>query len=138
MEVALYAASCTFPPLSKSIVIFYYTCCNTPNEECNEFTDSFLRYCAGATHLLSKKRRSGANLLATLCPISPGRDLNLKTSRVRNECVTARLPGQYQTEMVTLNCLIQGRGNVAKVWIEPMKIRVRVLAGVRNETIYTG
>ena len=36
------------------------------------------RHCTGATQLLSKKCRSGGELLATLCSIWPARDLNLR------------------------------------------------------------
>ena len=36
------------------------------------------RHRARATHLLSKKRRSAGEPLATLCPIRQARDLNLR------------------------------------------------------------
>ena len=62
---------------SKSNQIFHYTRCNIP-KRVTSWRGPFPQYCARATQLLSKKCRSGGELLATLCSIWPARDLNLR------------------------------------------------------------
>ena len=57
--------------------IFHYTRCNTP-ERVMSWRGSSLRHCAWATQLLLKKCHNGGEPLATLCPIWPARDLNLR------------------------------------------------------------
>ena len=57
--------------------IFHYTRCNTP-KRVTSWRGPSPRHCARATQLLSKKYRSGGEPLATLCPIWPVRDLNLR------------------------------------------------------------
>ena len=61
----------------KSNQIFHYTRCNTPKRVTSWWGPS-PRHCARATQLLSKICRSGGEPLATLCPIWPARDLNLR------------------------------------------------------------
>ena len=57
--------------------IFHYTCCNTPKRVTSLLGPS-PRHCTCATQLLSKKCCSGDKPLATLSPIWPARDLNLR------------------------------------------------------------
>ena len=57
--------------------LFHYTRCNTP-KRVTSWRGPSPRHCARATQLLSKKCRSGGEPLATLCPILPARDLNLR------------------------------------------------------------
>ena len=52
----------------KSNQIYHYTRCNTP-KRVTSLRGPSRRHCAGATQLLSKKCRSGGELLATLCLI---------------------------------------------------------------------
>ena len=53
---------------NQSSQIFHYTRCNTPKRVTSLWGPS-PRHCARATQLLSKKCRSGSELLAILCPI---------------------------------------------------------------------
>ena len=62
---------------TKSNQIFHYTRCNTP-KRVTSWRGPSPRHCAQATQLLSKKCRSGGEPLATLCPIWPAQDLNLR------------------------------------------------------------
>ena len=62
---------------SSSNQIFHYTRCITP-KRVTSLWGSSPRHCARATQLFSKKCRSGGKPLATLCPIWPVRDLNLR------------------------------------------------------------
>ena len=62
---------------NKSNQIFHYTRCIT-SKRVTSWRDPSPRHCAQATQLCSKKCRSGGEPLATLCPISPARDLNLE------------------------------------------------------------
>ena len=57
--------------------IFHYTRWITP-KRVTSWRGPSPRHCARATQLLSKKCRSGGEPLATLCPIWPARDLNLR------------------------------------------------------------
>ena len=57
--------------------IFHYTRCNTPRRV-TSWRGPSPCHCARATQLLSKKCRNGGEPLATLCPIWPARDLNLR------------------------------------------------------------
>ena len=66
-----------FPLKSNQNQIFHYTRCNTP-ERVTSWRGPSPRHCARATQLLSKKCRNGGEPLATLCPILPARDLNLR------------------------------------------------------------
>ena len=57
--------------------IFDYTSCITP-KRATILRGSSPRHCARATQLPSKKYRSVGKPLATLCPICPARDSNLR------------------------------------------------------------
>ena len=57
------------------------------------------RHCARATHLLLKKRCSGGEPLATLCPIWLARDLNLRPPGSRDESITAQPTGGLEQIM---------------------------------------
>ena len=61
----------------KSNQIIHYTRCITP-KRVTSWRGPSSHHCARATQLLSKKCRSGGEPLATLCPIWPARDLNLR------------------------------------------------------------
>ena len=61
----------------RSNQIFHYTRCKTP-KRVTSWRGPSPRHCARATQLLSKKCCSGGEPLATLCPIWPARDLNLR------------------------------------------------------------
>ena len=61
----------------KSSQIFHYTRCNTP-KRVTSLRGTSPRHCARATHLLLKKCHNGGEPLATLCPIWPVRELNLR------------------------------------------------------------
>ena len=58
--------------------IFHYTRCNTP-KRVTSWRGPSPRHCTRATQLLLKKCRSGGEPLATLCPIWPAQDLNLRS-----------------------------------------------------------
>ena len=72
-----------WPPLwaiaqsNNQIKIFHYTRCITL-KRVTSLRGPSPRHCARAPQLFSMKCRSGGELLATLCPIRPTRDLNLR------------------------------------------------------------
>ena len=62
---------------------------------------SCLRHCLRATHLLSKKCRSGGEPLARLCPIRPAQELILKPPTSERKRVTASPIGRGQFLSIT-------------------------------------
>ena len=58
--------------------IFHYFRHTVLRRGCNQLVGPSSNSCGGATQLLSKKCRSGSDPLATLCPIWPTWDLNLR------------------------------------------------------------
>ena len=67
-----------YPSINPThLQVFHYTCCITP-KRVTSWRGPSPRHCAQAAQLHSKKCCSGGELLATLCPIWLGRDLNLR------------------------------------------------------------
>ena len=79
--------------------IFYYTRCNTP-KRVTSWRGPSPRHCARATQLLSKKCRSSGEPLATLSDLT-GPRFEPQTSRFRDERVTARPTGRYNSNSRT-------------------------------------
>ena len=82
--------------------IFYYTRCITP-KRVTSWQDPSSRHCARVTQLLLKKCRSDGEPLATLCPILPVRNLNLRLPAPEtNALAFDQLAGYFNFEILSL------------------------------------
>ena len=73
--------------IKSSNQMFHYTRCTTPKRVMS-LNYPLPRHCLRATQLLSKKCRRGNEPLATLHPIRPARDLNLRLAALETNVLS--------------------------------------------------